>query len=376
MDDPCIERAGADIGHAVARDVVTMKTKIVKVHVDFPERAAVIQAAEVLRQGGLVVFPTETVYGIAADAANPDALARLRQVKRRAETKPFSVMIDRKERFIAYTPYGRTDVYKVIDAYWPGPVTVVVPSMVPGQTIGIRIPDHRAALMLLEEFGGPVAAPSANIEGRTPPRSCEEALRDLDGLVDMAIDAGPVREGAASSIVDFTLGKPVMLREGGVSLDAIEAVASKRTVLMVCTGNSCRSVMAEYLLRHKTGDRPDVEVISAGTSVFVTAPASSGAVEVLRRRGIDASRHRSQPLSPVVVRKADLILVMTGAHRDAVLRSAPEVQPRVYLLREFIEEKPQGVTSDISDPIGQDRLAYEECAQIIEQAVDKVKTLL
>lgn len=354
-----------------------MKTEMISVHPEFPEKEKMIRCARIIRQGGLVIFPTETVYGIAADAANPKAVARLRDVKGRADQKPFSVMISRKDDLIQYSPCREPAVFKLIDQYWPGPLTVIVPALQPQETIGIRIPDHAAALALINESRCLIAAPSANREGHPPPQTCQEALQEMDGLVDAAIDAGPSRLGLSSSIVDFTRPAPCVIREGTITKDDVEKITGKKTVLIVCTGNSCRSVMAEYLLKDKVKGRQNIDVISAGTSVFVTAPASSGALQVLRKRGIDACGHRSRPVTGILLRKSDLILAMTARHRDAILQAAPDIQKRVYLLKEFLPRDLLFNSSlDISDPMGQMDQAYEECARTIETALDHVASLL
>ena len=100
--------------------------------------------------------------------------------------------------------YTHPNLYKVIDKYWPGPLTVIVPARHEGETIGIRMPDHTVALRLVEESGCTIAAPSANLEGKKPPTNCQEALEDLDGQVDLALDGGPVDFGISSTILDFT----------------------------------------------------------------------------------------------------------------------------------------------------------------------------
>jgi tRNA threonylcarbamoyl adenosine modification protein (Sua5/YciO/YrdC/YwlC family) len=352
-----------------------MKTKILKINPAVPEPDKIAEAARIIRQGGLVVFPTETVYGIAADSNNPKAMERLNQVKRRTENKPYSILVAHRGIVENYSNYTNPNLYKLIDKYWPGPLTIIVPTKEAGHTIGIRMPDHTIALRLVEESACTIAAPSANLEGKKAPTNVMEALADLDGQVDLAIDGGPVEFGISSSIVDFTKDKPTVTREGVISQSDVDRTVNKKVVLFICTGNSCRSVMAEYLLKEKLIGREDVEVISAGTSVYFKSSASQETLSVLRQKGINAAMHISKPLGRTMLRKADLIFAMTRSHRIQILDHVPYVEKRVYLLKEFCRSG-DPTELDVPDPIGQSHEAYEDCLLTIDEAVGKIVDLL
>ncbi len=353
-----------------------MKTEVIAIHPNYPEHERIARCAKVIRDGGLVIFPTETVYGIAANANNPKAIEKLYKIKKRAADKPFSTLVWQKIAIddVGYPP--DRSVYKLIDEFWPGPLTVIL-STRENKTVGLRMPNNLIALTLAKEAGCPIAAPSANFEGNHPPTTCKEALRDMDGLVDIAIDGGNAFIGQESSIVDLTLSPPKILREGPIAQNDIDEVIKQKVVLFVCTGNSCRSVIAEFLLKKILKDRNDVRVVSAGTGVFVSTSASEETINVLKKEEIDASRHRAQPVTKILLRKADLILVMTFAHRQQVLGFAPSVEDRIYLLREF-GNSPEGFEADldIPDPIGGSAQAYGECLTMIREAVQRIGELV
>jgi L-threonylcarbamoyladenylate synthase len=189
------------------------------------EVPAIAEAVEVLRAGGLVAFPTETVYGLGADAANPAALRRLFAVKGRPTDHPVIVHVARAAQI---DELGRDipDVaHALATACWPGPLTLVVrrradrvaPEATGGRdTVGIRVPDHPLALALLDAFGGGIAAPSANRFGRVSPTTAQHVRDDLGTDVDIVLDGGASTVGVESTIVDVTGGRPVILRVGGV----------------------------------------------------------------------------------------------------------------------------------------------------------------
>ena len=189
-------------------------------------------AVEALSRGGLVAFPTETVYGLGADAGNPDALRRLYAVKRRPPTHPVIVHLGRPDQVDEWAVDVPEVAYRLARACWPGPLTLVVrrsrrvPDEVTGgrDTVGLRVPGHPLALHLLREFGGGVAAPSANRFGRVSPTTAADVRADLGADVDVVLDGGACEVGVESTIVDCSGPEPVILRPGGVPHERVEEV--------------------------------------------------------------------------------------------------------------------------------------------------------
>ena len=187
---------------------------------DAPDAAALSEAAAIVRRGGLVAFPTETVYGLGADATNPEAIARLNQAKGRPPDKPYSLHVHSHDQVRELAGSIPPLAERLIGRFWPGPLTIVMPSR-DGKTLGFRMPDHPVALAFLKACGVPLAAPSANRSGSAPPTDAKEVLAALGGAVDCVLDAGPTREGVASTVVEMTAGVARILRRGA-GVEAIE----------------------------------------------------------------------------------------------------------------------------------------------------------
>jgi tRNA threonylcarbamoyl adenosine modification protein (Sua5/YciO/YrdC/YwlC family) len=350
-------------------------TKIVKVDPLTPKEEYIKEAADILAGGGLVIIPTETVYGIAADSSNKKTLERLYRIKQRPPDKPFSLHIDRKEKIEELCIDIPVLAYKLIDKFWPGPLTVILKSK-DNNKIGVRMPDNEIALSVIEKVGVPVVCPSANISGKPAPINFPEAIQDLQGLVDFAIDAGPTKLKIESSVVDLTMVPLKFLRIGAIKENDIEQVIKNKTVLFVCTGNSCRSVMAKALLEKilKEKNRMDVRVLSAGIMMMTGLGASQETIEVIRREGIDVSGHRSQRITADMIKRSDLILIMEKLHEEKILEMAPEAKNRLFLLKEFAKIDVNNL--DIPDPIGRTLEFYEKTFAIIKEAVERVAQII
>lgn len=190
------------------------------------------EAAEVLRRGGLVAFPTETVYGLGADASNLKALARMFAAKGRPTSHPVIVHLADVMMLPEWASEISSAAVRLAERFWPGPMTLILPraqgvldAVTGGQdTVGLRVPNHPVALGLLKAFGGGVAAPSANRFGRLSPTSAEHVRMDLGILVDMILDGGACTVGVESTILDLSREHPVLLRPGAITIEMLTEV--------------------------------------------------------------------------------------------------------------------------------------------------------
>src|SRR4030042_5422577 len=243
-----------------------MKTRVIKINAGKFEPAEIKEAAHVVDEGGLVAFPTETVYGIAC-RVETDSRARLNNLKGRTPDKYYTLHIGKVNDVEKYVPTMGLRAKKMVKNVWPGPLTIVFElseddikkqkknlkkevfeHLYKDNTIGIRCPDNAIAAMLLQTTKEAVVAPSANKTGQPPATDAEQVLAQFSGQLDLLLDGGPCKYKKSSTVVKIGKKGLEILRAGVYSQEELEAM-SKVKFLFVCTGNTCRSPMAEGMFR-------------------------------------------------------------------------------------------------------------------------------
>lgn len=347
-------------------------------------RDVVHRAVQALAEDKLVVFPTETVYVIAASALHPSAVQRLVKFRGQSGVKPFTLALRSSDEALDYVPAPGPLAERLARRCWPGPLTLVLDASHPDSivqqlppsvqdvirtdgSLALRVPAHHIILAVQRLCAGPLVIASAARSGEPDPVTAEEVLQATGDEPGLVLVDGRCRFGQPATVVRVDRNKLKLLRPGVFSEASLRQLCNYM-LLFVCTGNTCRSPMAESMMRSLLAQRLGVSgeqleqrglmVMSAGISAMSGSIATPEAVAVVGQRGCDLKRHESQPLTERLIRFADLILTMTRGHREAILSQWPSAAGRIHLLCRD--------GSDIADPIGGPLEMYERCALQIE----------
>jgi protein-tyrosine phosphatase len=345
------------------------------------------QAIETLGRGGIVAFPTETVYILAVNAAGPKAVERLWQITGRGPERPLLVAVRDDVDALGWVPNLSALGSRLARRCWPGPVTLVFEDVGQGRvrqlpdevqsrlgptgTLSLACPAHDALQYLLEPESHPLIVSGAYRTGESPAVTATDVMSQFADTVELVLDDGPCRYGRLASVVQVR-GETWQMVRPGIVPEALLRRQAALWIVFVCTGNTCRSPLAEALCKRLLAERlgcapaelPDrgFLVLSAGLSAMMGGGAAGEAIEVARELGADLSNHRSRPLSAELMYQADCLLAMTQSHLDALISIYPELESRSRLL------DPEG--QDVPDPIGSEQAVYRECAGTIARLLE------
>ena len=335
-----------------------------------PDPQSLAEAVRVLEAGGLVAFPTETVYGLCADASNPAAVARLYAVKGRDRERDCAYMLPDRSGFREHADELPLLARRLADRFWPGPITLVVPGKDDGM-VGLRLPSIVLARSLALAAGRPLLQTSANRTGQPAVLNAQGVLEIFPEGVDLLLDGGPAPGGRSSTVVRCSQRRFSILRPGAISEEDIVRAATD-LILLACTGNLCRSPLAEASLCHSLATELGCEISellehgfrfgSFGTMAMVDRSASDNAVVSAAEHALDLSQHRSRPFSIDLLEEARTVYCLASGHREFL---APYFRDRPGDLAML---DPKG--KDIRDPYGRSLKVYRKVAEQILKACD------
>lgn len=334
----------------------TVSSEVWKLDPVHPDEKKLSDAVRFLNEGKVIVFPTETVYGIGVASSRKEAAGAIYELKGREQQKPLSLHIASLAQVPIQTLHFPRLVNYLVHRFWPGPLTLIAKTR-ENEALGLRFPKNPIARRLIELLGEPMLATSANLSAKEPAKSVEEAEGYFGHQIPLYLDGGRTEFGEASTVLDVTEYPPKFVREGCEAGQVREALSSfegfrfaKKMILLVCTGNTCRSPMAEGWLNQYLAEEGQADgfwVASCGTAAITGIPPTQEAIDVLKEEDIDISEKRSRPIHEELIRQADFIFVMTAAHKNYILELNPEVEKRIAVL-------------DVEDPIGLEKEEYEK----------------
>lgn len=255
-----------------------MNTKVIAIDEKELDKDKLEEAGRIIRQGGLVAFPTETVYGLGGDALNPNSSKKIYEAKGRPSDNPLIVHISKFEDMSRIVKQVTPEAKILADKFWPGPLTMILPKSdcVPLETTGgldtvaIRMPVHATARAFIDAAGGYVAAPSANISGKPSPTNAKYVIQDMDGRIDMIIDGGDAGIGLESTIIDLSSDIPMLLRPGYVTLEQLRQALGEVDIDKTIMDGNCKERPKAPGMRYRHyAPKGDLKIVAGNASDVV-----------------------------------------------------------------------------------------------------------
>ncbi|KAA3617121.1 MAG: threonylcarbamoyl-AMP synthase [Calditrichaeota bacterium] len=369
-----------------------------------PDPVIIKRAVDCLEKGGLIVYPTDTLYGLGVDAYNREAVNKLFLVKQRDMRKPVSILLNSIQQIKEIFGFSPSSIKKDLEKILPGRVTCIIKNNLqkkvpifesvekPGtflDKVGIRIPSDKVSSALVNLFDSPISSTSANISGMSNSFSIQNVIAQFGGELDLILDAGPIPESKGSSVIDMTKLPYIIKRQGDVSeFDLMELLGEEKiisgrnkfVITFVCSGNICRSPIAEAILKKmvsKTKYKYQIKVQSAGTLRLQKSQAHDFAINVCHDMDIDLTKHLSNPINDKIVHESEIVFCLAQNHYEYLVKKFPQHKKKFFLLKQWNKSQILSIPS-IADPIGHDlkffKGTYKEIYQEIKRILPAVLT--
>lgn len=356
-----------------------------------PDKTTIFKAAKILKEGGLIIYPTDTLYGIGANVFNEKAMQKLYETKDRDFNKPVSIMVNNL-KMIESLVGDLSDYEKFMaETLFPGKLTLIFPikkenkifGLHNKRKIGFRIPESVICRELIENLGEPISTTSVNISRKPSILSVQVMIREFSEKIEGILDAGFLPPSIGSTVIDLTTNPATILRYGDVTISELKErtgldfstnFTNQFVITFVCSGNICRSPMAEGIMRkviQKTKFRKIVKINSAGTLNLPVSAADFKAIEVSSENNIDISKHSSKPVNVEIIRESNIIICMALNHYSYLRKKYPEFKNKIILLKQYANTK-QLINPSVADPIGHDMLFFNNTFSEIQREIKRI----
>lgn len=312
-----------------------MKTRIIKINSNNPQQSTIAKCTTILKNGGIVAFPTETVYGLGADGLNPKAIKKIFKVKNRPFDNPLIFHIANKQDIEILAKHIPEITQKLIKKFWPGPLTLIlkksktIPQIATGKqdTVALRMPSNKIALSLIKSLGHPIVAPSANLFGKPSPTMAKHVFDDLNGKIDIIIDGGQTRIGIESTVLDLTSKIPTILRPGGISLSELKKILKNVEYHPILLGKKSRIAPKSPGMKYKHYS-PNAKVILVKGSTKNSQQKIESLIQklLLENKSIGLINYKSIQKNPLIISK------FIGYEKDLIAKNIYKI------FREFDKE--------------------------------------
>ncbi len=363
-----------------------------KINPKNPDPVSISRTVEILKEGGIIVYPTDTLYGLGVDMTNQKAVNKLLHLKRRSINAPISIMVDSIDSMEEIVGPISPKKQALLKNILPGKFTILLKNKneiiseknhLNQDKIGFRIPDHAVCHELSIQLKRPISSTSANISGQESVISIPEVVSHFGNKLDLILDAGPMESNKGSTVIDLTKLPFMVFREGDITMKQLsemlpgisfEKRKTKFMVVFVCTGNICRSPMGEGILKamvEKTKFKDVFSIQSAGTLNLGSVHVHDFSLKVADDNEIDLSKHRARQIGAQIVDEASIIFCMAMDHLQYLRKYYPHYRHKFHLLKDWQRDKPLAVPS-IADPIGHELKFFEKTYSEIYTEIKRV----